>query len=63
MTLGYENPVHRFRGGDVVRIGSGKVEWTITGKGATSGLTVKNKAGRTRSTQTFDEALLRRAAD
>lgn len=60
MTLGYENPVNRFRIGDVVRIGSGEVEWTITGKGATTGLTVKNDEGRSRSTRTYDVTLLRR---
>ncbi len=63
MTLGYENPVHRFRVGDVVRIGNGKVEWTIIGKGATSGLTVRNARRHTRSTSTYDVTLLRRASD
>jgi hypothetical protein len=59
MTLGYENPVHQYRVGDVVRIGSGKVEWTIVGKGATTGLSVKNETGRTRSTSTHEVTLIR----
>jgi len=61
MNLGYENPVNNFRIGDVVRFGSGKVEWTITGKGATTGLTLRNADGRTRTAQTFDVTLVRRS--
>jgi hypothetical protein len=55
--------VHQFKIGDVVRVGAGRVEWTITGKGATTGLTLKNEQGRTRYSQAFDVTLLRRAVD
>lgn len=61
MTLGYDNPVHRFDIGDVVRFGSGRVEWTITGKGATTGLTLRNAQGRTREGHTFQVQLVRKA--
>ena len=60
MTLGYDNPVHRFDIGDVVRFGSGRVEWTITGKGATTGLSLRDERGRTRSGHTFQVVLVRR---
>lgn len=57
-TLGYSNPVNDFRIGDVVRIGRGQVDWTITGKGATTGLTLRNDAGRTRTAHTFQVSAL-----
>jgi len=61
MTLGYDsNPVSQFRIGDVVRFKSGTVEWTIAGKGATSGLSLKDGRGRRRSGQAFDVVLVRR---
>jgi hypothetical protein len=63
VVLGYNNPVNEFQIGDVVRVGRGQFEWTITGKGATTGLTLKNEHGRTRYAQTFDVTILRRAAE
>lgn len=59
--IGYENPVSRFVVGDVVRIGNGQVEWTITGKGATSGLTLRSPEGRMRTAQAFNVSLIRSA--
>lgn len=56
----YDNPVTEFAEGDVVRIGSGKTEWTVVGKGATSGLSLKNAAGRQRYAQSFEVSLVRR---
>lgn len=58
--LRYDNPVSEFHIGDIVRFGNGKVEWTIVGKGATSGLSLQNEAGRRRSAQAFDVNLVRR---
>jgi len=57
----YSNPVNDYAIGDVVRIGNGRVEWTIVGKGATSGLSLKSPQGRPRSAQAFDVHLIRRA--
>jgi hypothetical protein len=56
----YENPVHRFDIGDIVRIGNGKVEWEVISKGATSGMAVKNARGLQRSVQAFDVTLIRK---
>jgi hypothetical protein len=54
----YENPVHWFDIGDVVRIGNGSTEWTVDGKGATTGLALKNKSGRKRIAHTFEVTLV-----
>ncbi|MGW4127996.1 hypothetical protein [Amycolatopsis japonica] len=59
--LGYTNPVNEFNIGDVVRFGNGKVEWTIVGKGATTGLSLRDAKGRKRGGQTFDVTLVRRS--
>lgn len=61
MMLGYENPVNDFQIGDVVRFASSKIEWTITGKGATTGLTLRRGQGRNRYAHTFEVTLVRRA--
>jgi hypothetical protein len=53
-------PATEYEIGDVVRVGSGKVEWTIVGKGATSGLTLENAAKRKRHAQAFEVSLVRR---
>lgn len=57
----YQNPASLYQTGDVVRVGRGSVEWTVTGKGATSGLALRNAAGRRRSAQAFEVALVRQA--
>jgi hypothetical protein len=59
--IGYSNPVSDFEIGDVVQLGNGRVEWTIVGKGATSGLALKNARGVSRSAQAFDVTLIRAA--
>jgi hypothetical protein len=59
--IGYSNPVSDFAIGDVVQVGNGKVEWTVVGKGATSGLSLKNSQGRSRSAQAFEVRLIRTA--
>lgn len=59
MGFKYDNPVAEFNVGDTVRIGSGKVEWKIVGKGATSGLSLENAAGRKRNAQSFEVSLVR----
>jgi hypothetical protein len=59
--IAYSNPVNDFAIGDVVKVGNGKVEWTIVGKGATSGLSLKNAQGRSRSAQAFEVRLIRKA--
>lgn len=57
----YENPVSQFNIGDIVRIGRGRIEWEIAGKGATSGLSLLSPAGKVRHAQAFDVSLVRRA--
>lgn len=57
--IGYSNPSSYFRIGDVVRIGNGRVEWTIVGKGATSGLTLRSASGRNRCASAHDVTLVR----
>lgn len=59
--IGYENPVHRYDVGDVVRVGKGTTEWTVTGKGATTGLTLENASGRTRTAHVFEVEIVRAA--
>lgn len=59
--IGYSNPVNDFRIGDVVRIGAGRVEWTIVGKGATSGLSLRSENGRNRCANAHEVTLVRRA--
>lgn len=60
MSFKYENPVTQFEVGDVVRYGSGKVEWKVVGKGATTGLALENAAGRKKYAQTAEVSLVRR---
>ena len=62
--IGYENPVYRFEVGDMVRIGKkGATMWTVVGKGATTGLALKNESGRKRSADTSEVTLVRAHAD
>lgn len=59
--IGYENPSSRFQVGDVVRVGTGRVEWTIVGRGRTAGLSLQNEQGRKRYAQAYDVTLVRSA--
>lgn len=63
MEIHYSNPVHDFNIGDIVRIGKGRVEWEVVGKGATSGMSVRNARGLERSAQAFDCTVIRRAGE
>lgn len=53
----YDNPVSHLQIGDVVRFRRGTVNWTIIGKGATTGLTLRSEHGRIRTASTFDVSL------
>jgi hypothetical protein len=51
----YHNPVNDFDIGDTVHFTSGSILWTVVGKGATTGLTLRsNRSGRERGAHTFD---------